>query len=241
MDGALATTALLMGLAGGPHCASMCGAAYGALGGAHGHATRGRGAWPRARTTFALHGGRLLGYSIAGALVAASVAGLDALQAAAPIARPLWTLVHVAAIALGLWLAWAARAPAWLSGANGRAARLLEAQPIRLFRSVPPAPRAALAGVCWAAVPCGLLQSALLVAALASSPAGGALVMASFAGASALGLWLAPMLWQRLRGHDAARGALAIRLAGIVLAVSSLFAIWHGLGDTIAALCGIGA
>jgi len=233
MDAALATTALLMGAAGGPHCASMCGAAYGALGAAPGGATA------RARATLALHGGRIVGYSAAGALVAAGLGGLDALQAAAPIARPLWTLVHVAAIALGLWLAWTARAPAWLSGSSGRAARLLEARPIRLFRTVPPAPRAALAGVCWAGVPCGLLQSALLVAALASSPAGGALVMASFAGTSALSLWLAPTLWRRLRGRDATRGTLAIRLAGAVLALSSLAALWHGLGAALAAICGV--
>ena len=235
MDAALATSALLMGLAGGPHCAAMCGAAYGALGAAPG------GALARVRATLALHGGRLAGYSAAGALVAATLGGLGALQAAAPVVRPLWTLVHVAAIALGVWLAWNARAPAWLSGANGRAARLLEARPIRLFRSVPPAPRAALAGACWAAVPCGLLQSALLVAALASSPAQGALVMACFASASALSLWAAPALWQRLRGRDATHAAIAIRLAGVVLALSSLFALWHGLGAAIAAICGIPA
>ena len=235
MDAALATSALLMGLAGGPHCAAMCGAAYGALGTAPG------GALARMRATLALHGGRLAGYSAAGALVAATLGGLGTLQAAAPVVRPLWTLVHVAAIALGVWLAWKARAPAWLSGANRGAARLLEARPIRVFRSVPPAPRAALAGACWAAVPCGLLQSALLVAALASSPAQGALVMAAFAGASGFSLWLAPTLWRRLRGRDATRASLAIRLAGAVLALSSLFALRHGLGAAIAAICGLPA
>jgi uncharacterized protein YjeT (DUF2065 family) len=65
--------------------------------------------------------------------------------------------------------------------------------------------------------------------------------MACFAAASGLSLWLAPTLWRRLRGHDATRASLAIRLAGAVLALSSLFALWHGLGAAIAAICGIRA
>ena len=50
--------------------------------------------------------------------------------------------------------------------------------------------RSAGLGLAWVAWPCGLLQSALRVAALANTPASGALVMAGFAGASAAGLLL---------------------------------------------------
>ena len=232
MDAALVTSALLMGLAGGPHCAAMCGAAHGAI--AH------QGGQARfARTMLALQAGRLLGYAIAGAVVAASVAGLGALREVAPIVRPLWTLAHVGAIALGLWLAWKARAPAWLSVAGQPAQRLLNAQPIRVFRKLPVSARAGLAGVCWAAVPCGLLQSALLVAALASGPLQGATVMAAFAVASAVGLWLGPRLWLLLRwpgGPDLAASA-SIRLAGVLLAGSSLFALSHGLGPAMVQWC----
>ena len=166
--------------------------------------------------------------------------GVLALQGAAPILRPLWTMVHVAAFALGVWLAWTARAPAWLSGANPRVAAWVDAKPIRIVRRLPATGRAGLVGSCWAAMPCGLLQSALLVAALASGPWSGAMVMAAFASASALGLWLAPQLWSRLRGHGAGARAAAwsVRLAGVLLAVSSLFALWHGLGAAIEqALC----
>ena len=60
--------------------------------------------------------------------------------------------------------------------------------------------RSAGLGLAWVAWPCGLLQSALLVAALANMPASGALVMAGFAGASAAGLLLGPALWWRLSG-----------------------------------------
>ncbi|MGZ5275725.1 MAG: sulfite exporter TauE/SafE family protein, partial [Caldimonas sp.] len=87
-----------------------------------------------------------------------------------------------------------------------------------------------------------LLQSALLVAALASGAAAGAAVMAVFATASGLGLWLGPQLWSRLRwgsrDADAAAVAWSVRGAGALLAGSSLFALWHGLGSAIEqALC----
>ncbi len=233
MDAALIASALLMGLAGSPHCAAMCGVASGAIArqGGPGHFSQALLAW---------NAGRLASYALAGAVVAAGVGGIFALQGAAPLLRPLWALVHVAAVALGLWLAWTARAPAWLSGANPRVAAWVDAKPIRVFRRLPASSRAGLAGSCWAAMPCGLLQSALLVAALASGPLPGAVVMAAFASASALALWLGPQLWSRLRGYGADRVAAAwsVRLAGVLLAVSSLFALWHGLGSAIEqALC----
>ena len=85
----------------------------------------------------------------------------------------------------------------------GRAWRALaQSQPVRIFRTLAGPARAGLAGVCWAVVPCGLLQSALLVAALASGALPGAAVMAAFALASTLGLWLAQGLWSGLRSAD---------------------------------------
>ena len=235
MDAALIASALLMGLAGSPHCAAMCGAASGAIAG-QGH----RRGFSEALLAWNL--GRLISYTLAGAVVSASLGALFALQGAAPLLRPLWAMVHVAAVALGVWLAWTARAPAWLSGANPRVAAWAEARPIRVFRRLPAVGRASVAGSCWAAMPCGLLQSALLVAALASGPLAGAAVMAAFASVSALGLWLGPQLWSRLRrrGGDAVVPAWSVRLAGVLLAVSSLFALWHGLGSAIEqALCSV--
>jgi len=232
MDSALVISALLMGLAGGPHCAAMCGAACSVVaaprGGPHGAA---------ASSLLALHSGRVVGYAAMGALAAASVAAIGAFSAAAPMVRPLWAIVHVAAVALGLWLAWVGRAPAWLSSAKPRFAPLAQTQPMRVYRNLQAPARAGLAGVAWVIVPCGLLQSALLVAALASTPASGAAVMAAFALASTLGLFVAQRLWSQLRRYGAGErfAAWPVRAAGVLLAGSSLFALWHGLG---AALCG---
>lgn len=229
MDSALLVTALLMGLAGGPHCAAMCGAACTAIAGRGGAASS---------PMLALHAGRVVGYAAAGAIVAGGVSSLGSFETAAPMLRPLWGMVHVGAIALGVWLLRAGRAPRWLSLPGPRLAALAGARPIRIVRSLPAPARAGLAGACWALVPCGLLQSALLVAALASGPVPGAAVMAAFALASTLGLWLAQGLWLRLHGAGDGRrfAALSVRAAGAVLVASSAFALWHGLGK---ALCGV--
>jgi len=235
MDSALVASALLMGIAGAPHCAAMCGAAFGAVAGS----ARGGASVANAA---ALHGGRVLGYAAGGAAVAAGVGAFTALGAAAPWLRPLWTLVHVGAIVLGLWLLWSGRAPAWLARRTALAGAAPAVQPIRLHRRLPAAGRSGLIGACWVGLPCGLLQSALIVAALASGPAQGALVMSAFGIASGVGLWLGPQLWLRLRAGPAGEraAALSVRLAGALLAGSSLFALGHGLGAAIEqALCAV--
>lgn len=227
-----------MGLAGGPHCAAMCGAAHGAI------AHQG-GAAQAHRALVALQLGRLVSYALAGGLVALSVGWVRNFEAAAPLLRPLWTMLHVAAIALGLWLVWAGRAPAWLAQVSRQASPVAAGtQPLRFFARLPAARRAGLLGLCWGAMPCGLLQSALVVAALASGPVQGAGVMAGFAVASSISLWLVPRLWLRFgaRAGRVGESALPVRLAGVLLAGASLFALAHGLGSAIAqALCLPGA
>jgi sulfite exporter TauE/SafE len=216
-DLALTGAALLIGVAGAPHCAAMCGA----LG-----MSASSGLRPQ---TMALLAGRLAGYAAGGAAVAGGIAGLAALQAAAPWLRPLWTLLHVSCIVFGLWLVATARWPTWL---RSRPAVSDGSAPLRFVRRMPPSARAGAAGLCWVALPCGLLQSALLVAALGSGPLGGATIMTAFAIGSAPGLAL-PLLvragWAR-RIASGRGSRLAVRLAGSFLAGASIFALWHGIG-----------
>jgi sulfite exporter TauE/SafE len=91
--------------------------------------------------------------------------------------------------------------------------------------------RAGAAGAAWVALPCGLLQSALVVAALGSSAWEGALVMACFALGSGLSLWLGPAMWTRLSkrlGRSEGIGpGHAVRLAGLMLSIGSAWAIGH--------------
>jgi len=226
MDSALVLSATLLGLAGAPHCAAMCGAACTAI-------TRRA---PGSAATATFHVARAAGYAAAGAVAAASVGALSLLGQWSPALRPLWTLVQLAALALGLWLLATGRQPAWLEGL-GRGAGREAAVPGGWQRLRGPA-ESALAGSLWFAWPCGLLQSALLVAALANHPLGGAAAMGAFALASSVGLVAAPWLWLRLSGSAAAGSAAwAVRAAGGLLAATSGWALGHGLWQQVLAYC----
>ena len=239
MDQALFFSAVLMGLAGTPHCLAMCGAACTAAAGGG-----------RARNLLPFHLGRLMAYAAAGAVAAASVGSLAAMGQAVAALRPLWTLVHIAALALGLYLLWQGRQPGWMERlGRTRGPVTVDHRGGERWQVVAAPARSTGLGLAWVAWPCGLLQSALLVAALANTPASGALVMAGFAGASAAGLWLGPALWWRLSGGRPAVGtaaarssaigapSTAVRWAGAALAAASAWALGHGLWMRFAAWC----
>lgn len=246
----LAWTALLMGLAGGPHCLAMCAAPCAALtgrgrGGAcvQGAAgavdtqgitraeTAGAGAQPlhrqqRASTPWralAFHAGRLAGYAAAGALAALAMDGLAWLTQHSAALRPAWALVHAAVLAWGLMLLLQARQPAWAE----RAGRALWGRMLPLLT----APAGVLAaGLVWALMPCGLLYSALLVAALSGGPAQGALTMAVFALGSGAWLVLGPWAWKGLAARlNTARAQWGTRLAGGLLSAVAAWALWTDL------------
>lgn len=229
MQWPLILSGLALGLASTPHCAAMCGAPCAAL-------THGSG-----RSASGFHAGRVIGYAAGGALAAGSVSMLGAWSQAAPALRPLWTLLHLGLLALGLWWVATGRQPVMLRGADIVTTPL--AVPVRVVRRNTQVARASLAGLGWVAWPCAALQGALMLAALAGSPQGGALVMVAFALASAPGLAMAPWLWARWR---AARGggasaqqvsALGIRVAGAGLALVSGWALTHGLWERFAQWC----
>ena len=142
MQTSLAATALLMGLAGGPHCVAMCGAACAAMGRTTASGNVSSGTNTQALWTFQL--GRLVGYSAMGGLAAASMQGLGWLSIQSAALRPVWTLLHVAAALMGLMLLWQARQPVWLDiGARilenrflKRAQLTSEAQTTRTYRNI---------------------------------------------------------------------------------------------------------
>lgn len=219
MQSSLALTALLMGLVGGPHCIAMCGAACAGIGQAAGpHANR-------ALWTF--QAGRILGYSALGAVAAASMQGVGWLTTQSAAIRPVWTLFHVAATVLGLVLMVSARQPVWLEQAGKSVWRKARGW---VGMGAP-----LLLGTVWALLPCGLLYSALLVAAMSAHPVDGAIVMALFAAGTSVSMLAGPWLWLRLR--SAGSGQWGVRLAGLALAISSSWAIWMGLFHNTAPWC----
>lgn len=221
----LLLTAALMGWAGGPHCLAMCAAPCAAVahaGGPKGHAL----AW------FML--GRLLGYSALGALAAAAMQGLGWLTVYSAALRPIWSLIHAFALVLGLWLMWRADLPPWVQAWGRYTWQRILRMAQRLGADQVGAPL--LTGVLWALLPCGLLYSALLVAALAAQAWQGAVVMATFALFSAAVLALGP--WVLLRwGHSLRASALGMRLAGLALVLSSGAALYLGLFHNQAPWC----
>ncbi len=235
MEIPLIVSATLLGLAGAPHCTAMCAAPCAAA--------VGQGGW---RANLGFHLGRLAGYAAVGGLAAASVATLAGWSELSPALRPLWVMLQAAALSLGLWLLVKGRQPAWMAAFG----RTPPAPPVPHSSAVPGAPgwqtvkgpaRAAVAGSLWVAWPCGLLQSALLVAAMGSSAATGALAMAGFALASAPGLLVGPWLARRMLGgaQAPARERLAVRAAGAMLVAFSGWALLHGVWHEVAAFCGL--
>jgi sulfite exporter TauE/SafE len=73
-----------------------------------------------------------------------------------------------------------------------------------------------------------------MLAALATTPAGGALVMAAFVLGTSITMFIAP--WLLLR-WGMGNGEWGMRLAGAGLAVSSAWALWMALAHNEAPWC----
>ena len=245
MEWPLVLAGLAMGVASTPHCAVMCGAPCAAL----------TNSGPAAASGF--HLGRFAGYTVAGAIAASSIAALGAWSEASPALRPFWTLLHLAFLALGLWWVVTGRQPAWMLR---RTVMTIGVDtdtgvPVRMHGLREPAARATLAGLAWVAWPCAALQGGLLLAALANSAPGGALVMAAFTLGSMPGLAAAPWAWARWRGWRQGRASrqgsdrrsnavapgqvavLGFRIAGVGLVAVSGWALTHGIWERFAAWC----
>jgi sulfite exporter TauE/SafE len=214
MQTSMVLSALVMGLVGGPHCVAMCGAACAGI-------ARAGGVHP-VRSLWTFQFSRMSGYAAMGAFSAGSVQGLAWMGQNTAVLRPVWTMMHVAALFLGLVLVWQARQPAWVDGWGQSVWRRAKPVMARLGGKAP-----WVLGAGWALMPCGLLYSALLVASLSASATDGALIMAAFSAGTSVALTAGPWLLLRVRGGRS--GAWGIRLAGLALAGTSGWALWMGI------------
>lgn len=180
----LMLTAFLMGLGGVPHCAAMCGSACAV-------------AFPRGVPRLALLG-RCLGYALLGGVAAASASMVASWGRHVAVLQPFWIMAQAMAVVAGLFLLLRGRLPSALDHAGQSLYRRVRARVQGLVRGrIAPAWAPVLpllAGMAWAALPCGLLYAALMVAVLAPGAWEGALVMACFALPGAVGVWSAPAL-----------------------------------------------
>jgi len=216
------SAAFVGGLAGGLHCAGMCGGIVRVL-----CAAPGSGVTPQWRHLLAYNGGRIFSYVVAGALAGAlGEAGL--LTRAAPMLQPLmFLLASLMLVALGLYLTGLAPVVARIESAGTWLWKLVQPWTGRML-PVTSVARAAGLGALWGWLPCGMVYAVLLTAlALGSWWQGAALMLAFGFGTlpNMLGIGLFYEKIERLRRAGAARV-----LAGGAIAAFGLFGVvkaWH--------------
>ncbi len=169
-------TALLAGLLGSAHCAAMCGGIATALGAVPGGAGRNR-------QLLLYHLGRIASYATAGAIagtLGAAAGFAFAVSGWSEILR-LATAAMVIVIGLDIALSGSSRGR-WLKLPERWGARLWRRMAPRARLALPASPdgRALVLGLLWGWLPCGLVYSVLLAAAVAGGGASGAVTMIAF-------------------------------------------------------------
>jgi sulfite exporter TauE/SafE len=208
--------AFMLGLAGGGHCAGMCGGIVGALTLAPG----GR-AQPIAFAS-AYHAGRAFSYALAGAVIGLiGEAGLT-LRGTLEVQQVLFAVASVALLLAGLSLAGWTPVMRPLEAAGNLLWRRIEPWSRTLIPATTPL-RAALLGMLWGWLPCGMVYAALLLALGAGSIAGSAITMFAFALGTLPGL-IAVGAFVRARAVRPADRRLRVA-GGAVVAAAGLYGL----------------
>lgn len=220
MSSSLLLTAILAGLAGGIHCAAMCGGFVAALGTRDAQATVLLPARRLVTTELAYHAGRIGTYTLLGlAFGAAGNAALAAIDVAS-VQRVLYAVANVLLLALAVRLVAWKTGGTWLARAMAPVAGRALPAVAQSLRTGGLPQRLAL-GAAWGLVPCTLVYAILPLALFAGGAWQGALVMAAFGVATLpnlLGLgWLVRRGRHLLRGR-ALRGTAAALLAAFACA-----------------------
>lgn len=217
------TAAFLFGLLGSAHCVAMCGGIAAAL--------ALRAPDPRLAALHSL--GRVLGYTIAGALVGGvfglTVGGVAAGSNLVDAERALRMVAALLLIAIGLRTLFAL--PAWralerLGASVWRSALAPLAQLIGRAEG----PLAALGlGMLWGWLPCAMSWTALLAAAVAGDAVHGALTMVAFGAGTLPALGFGGFVIGRLA--NPLRAPAGRRLAGALLVVLGLWTGYAAVSD----------
>lgn len=199
------------------HCALMCGAINAAQ-------VQSRGPVPLRQALALVHAGRVLGYALLGLLAGALGARLSLWLPDVLGGRLLQALAALALVAAGIrqWRG---------TGRNGVRSVFCHA-PRGKMNLTPFSGRARVRllaqGLLWALMPCGILYTVVLLAALGASAVGGLVLLAAFGlgtvplmGASGglFGLATRPQRTQTLR-HAAGAALVALGVAGVALALA---------------------
>ena len=209
MNDPLVTAALLVGLAGGVHCAAMCGGIVAALtfrdrspqpirfvGGGAAAATVSM-AMPLP-TQLAYSAGRMSTYAMIGA-VAGGVGELGLMTSSVlPLQLMLLVVANALVVLMGLHLAGLGSSILALERAGGAVWRVLQRAGATL-RPAEGSGRAFATGLAWGCVPCGLVYSVLATALVSGSAARGALIMAALGAGTLPNVLATGLVAERLR------------------------------------------
>lgn len=222
---AAASAAIVAGFFGSAHCLGMCGGIAGLYAVRLEVATLSR----RFGLGLAYNLGRILGYAVLGFVVAGisrTAAGFIPM-----LAGPIRLLAGILIVLVGLQLAFDLRPLNFLER-GGAAVWQRIAPSARRLLPVTTAPQALALGFLWGWLPCGLVYSALLLAATTGDAAGGALVMTAFGIGTLPAMLLTGLGAAKLQAFM--RRTWARRGAGIVIVVMGLVTLWMPLFSLLA-------
>jgi len=208
-------TAFVAGLLGSTHCVAMCGGIAAALG------TVGRGPLRTAQLLL-YHSGRLAGYGIAGAIAGAAGAATGFVFEISRWNEILRLTTALVVIVIGLDIAFGASARIrWLRAPERWGAWLWRRVAPIANRRLPAsaAARALALGLLWGWLPCGLVYSVLLAAAVAGSAASGGAIMIAFG----VGTVPAVAAFSYFGSHLPKRDGTLARLLGAALVACGLW------------------
>jgi uncharacterized protein len=225
------SAAFVAGLAGSAHCFAMCGGMAGALG------LRPRGDTHSQWQSAAIYQtGRLASYATMGFMVAlfSAAPALVLSPHAVGIASAILRLVGgILLLLLAFRVAWRRNPLLWVERMGTKVWRHL--QPLAGKAATASGTRRALAlGLLWGWLPCGLVYSMLLFAALSAQPLHGAAIMTAFGlgtlpsmlASSLVGTRLQPML---ARSNSRMLSALLLAVCGGWTIVAALQHAGHGM------------
>lgn len=243
-------SAALVGFTASPHCIAMCGALC---------EKAAKKCRSSAGSNFSASHfisylpvllGRLASYAIAGALFGMVTSSAASLFNKIDFLKPLWLVVQLFIVFIGLWMLWDGKFPESIQGVFERVAKFLkipkdnsniENTPLSIIKSWI---HALGIGSMWALFPCGVLHSVFLIASLSSGPIDGAFVLLSFGLASSISLYAGGWLWRMfLEGNPAPqsptsqrgmtgawqRGLMSFRLAGASVVGAGAWSLFNML------------
>ena len=219
--------AFATGLLGSAHCLGMCAGISGLF------AAGATVASLRAQLPLAIayNIGRVTSYALLGTLIAAIGAGFVSVIPA--IAGPVRLASGLLIVLIGLQVAFNWRLLSVIEKAGAGIWNRIAPQAKRFIPATSMS-RAAILGLFWGWLPCGLVYSALLLAATTASPSGGGLVMIAFGLGTVPAMVLSGLSASRLSAfmsRNRLGAGLLIVILGIATAAMPALGVFGGAGD----------